>query len=157
MVYTGCRYCLTTNIIFGFTNQSQCKKCKRILSITLDISSDTSSGNSDLDGFLYDSRLNCHNKITEIIDDIKIMDLRKMYDYIREKYISQTQLMIKWIPYSRIIDVNEIARGGFGTIYCAQWINDAIYNAHRIHWCSGKYTKTSVVLKRFENSQNFSR
>ncbi|EXX78098.1 hypothetical protein RirG_018010 [Rhizophagus irregularis DAOM 197198w] len=29
-IYTGCRYCLTTNIIFGFTNQIQCKKCKKI-------------------------------------------------------------------------------------------------------------------------------
>ncbi|RIA81102.1 hypothetical protein C1645_881781 [Glomus cerebriforme] len=24
--YTGCRYCLTTNVIFGLMNQSQCKK-----------------------------------------------------------------------------------------------------------------------------------
>ncbi|PKY59620.1 kinase-like protein [Rhizophagus irregularis] len=28
--YVGCRYCLTTNIIFGPTGQTQCKKCKRI-------------------------------------------------------------------------------------------------------------------------------
>ncbi|RIA84025.1 hypothetical protein C1645_832888 [Glomus cerebriforme] len=42
---TGCRYCLTTNVIFGLTNQSQCKKCNRITSIILDIA-DFSSGNS---------------------------------------------------------------------------------------------------------------
>src|SRR5437764_6294979 len=33
IIYTGCRYCLTTNIIFGFTDQSQCKKCKRFIKI----------------------------------------------------------------------------------------------------------------------------
>jgi serine/threonine protein kinase len=53
--------------------------------------------------------------------------------------------MLEWIPYSRIRNVNEIAKGGFGTIYCADWIIDKHYN------------KVSVVLKRFENSQNFSR
>ena len=34
MIYTGCRYCLTTNIIFGITDQSKCRKCKRVLFIT---------------------------------------------------------------------------------------------------------------------------
>jgi hypothetical protein len=29
IIYTGCRYCLTTNIIIGITDQSQCKKCKK--------------------------------------------------------------------------------------------------------------------------------
>jgi hypothetical protein len=35
IVYVGCRYCLTTNIIFGITDQIQCKKCKRISSINI--------------------------------------------------------------------------------------------------------------------------
>jgi hypothetical protein len=35
--FIGCRYCLTTNIIFGITNQSQCKKCKRVSTIIFDI------------------------------------------------------------------------------------------------------------------------
>src|SRR5207248_1711701 len=50
IVYTGCRYCLTTNIIFGFTDRSQCKKCKRILII---IDMDISNNN-----FLYISMFN---------------------------------------------------------------------------------------------------
>src|SRR5207244_863345 len=29
IIYIGCRYCLTTNVIFGITGQSQCRKCKR--------------------------------------------------------------------------------------------------------------------------------
>src|SRR2546429_403364 len=34
---TGCRYCLKTNIIFGVTNRSQCKKCKKIQTIPVDM------------------------------------------------------------------------------------------------------------------------
>ncbi|PKK47795.1 hypothetical protein RhiirC2_803633, partial [Rhizophagus irregularis] len=30
---TWCRYCLTTNIIFGITEQSKCRKCKRVIDI----------------------------------------------------------------------------------------------------------------------------
>ncbi|RIA81105.1 hypothetical protein C1645_837519, partial [Glomus cerebriforme] len=50
--YTGCRYCLTTNVIFGLTDQSQCKKCRRVTSIDI---TNISSGNSDLDDFLFNT------------------------------------------------------------------------------------------------------
>jgi hypothetical protein len=33
--YIGCRYCLTTNIIFGITDKSQCKKCRRVFTINV--------------------------------------------------------------------------------------------------------------------------
>jgi hypothetical protein len=29
IIYVGCRHCLTTNIIFGITGKSQCRKCGR--------------------------------------------------------------------------------------------------------------------------------
>ena len=58
--YTGCRYCLTTNIIFGLTGQSQCKKCKQILSIIIDITN-VSSGNSNLDDLIYDQKLKIYS------------------------------------------------------------------------------------------------
>ncbi|GBB87124.1 hypothetical protein RclHR1_13580004 [Rhizophagus clarus] len=45
--YIGCRYCLTSNIIFGFTNQSQCKKCERTSFIDINM-----SGNDIIDKFL---------------------------------------------------------------------------------------------------------
>src|SRR5581483_810175 len=35
-IYIGCRYCLTTNVIFGVAGQSQCMKCKRVSSIAID-------------------------------------------------------------------------------------------------------------------------
>jgi hypothetical protein len=30
IIYIGCRYCLTTNIIFGLIDKSQCRKCDRV-------------------------------------------------------------------------------------------------------------------------------
>ncbi|CAB5181751.1 unnamed protein product [Rhizophagus irregularis] len=33
IIYIGCRYCLTTNIIFGITEQTKCRKCKRVIDI----------------------------------------------------------------------------------------------------------------------------
>src|SRR5205823_8043514 len=70
--YTGCRYCLTTNIIFGFTNQSQCKKCKRVSSIISKID----SGNNVLDDFLVNLRLDFYNnlKLAEFTDKVKNID-----------------------------------------------------------------------------------
>src|SRR2546430_49662 len=39
IIYNGCRYYLTTNIIFGITDQSQCKKCERVSLIAIDTKS----------------------------------------------------------------------------------------------------------------------
>ena len=81
IVYTGCRYCLTTNIIFGIANESQCKKCKRTIFITIDITN-ISSGNYDVDEFLNSTRteidiINCQiadymNNISNISDPLDV-------------------------------------------------------------------------------------
>src|SRR5204863_4368357 len=60
IIYVGCRYCLTTNIIFGITDQTQCKKCERIFFIIIDIAN-ICSGNSDIDDFLDSIRINLDN------------------------------------------------------------------------------------------------
>src|ERR1043166_5290427 len=65
IVYTGCRYCLTTNIIFGFTNKSRCKKCNRFIVINID----------SMDVILYDLMFNLysnyHSQLAEVINDVK--------------------------------------------------------------------------------------
>ncbi|UZO14683.1 uncharacterized protein OCT59_006134 [Rhizophagus irregularis] len=137
--YIGCRYCLTTNIIFGFTNQSQCKKCERISSITFNVTN-ISSGNSFLDDFLFNSR---HSNL-------------KLEEYSCNK----AENLLEWIPYSQFTDVKEIARGGFGIIYQATWLNDPIYDDSNIY--SMKRNKEnrrneSVILKRFKSSENLSK
>ncbi|RGB36603.1 kinase-like domain-containing protein [Rhizophagus diaphanus] len=57
------RYCLTTNIIFGYTNQSKCSKCKRIFIIEI-------SGNYIIDKFLYFTNVDNNDKYYEIINYI---------------------------------------------------------------------------------------
>ncbi|UZO20048.1 uncharacterized protein OCT59_011309 [Rhizophagus irregularis] len=74
MVYTGCRICLTTNIIFGYINQSQCKRCKRIEKIasidTIDtIVVDNVSGNSNIDEFLNFTKFNMNNQVYDYVNN----------------------------------------------------------------------------------------
>ncbi|RIA81190.1 kinase-like domain-containing protein [Glomus cerebriforme] len=144
--YIGCRYCLTTNVIFGLTDQSQCKKCERILSII-----NFSSGNSDLDHSLLNLKLNMHNnlKIDEFVSIVKNIDryfvpIRNYgSDYILSSiYSSNLEQMIGWLPYSYFTNVKKIAEGGFSIIYQATWL--------------GGQDKT-VILKRIKNSQGISK
>ncbi|RGB41549.1 kinase-like domain-containing protein [Rhizophagus diaphanus] len=53
--------------------------------------------------------------------------------------MDQPKKLIEWIPYSQFANVKEIARGGFGIIYCAT------------------RNQKSVILKKFKNSQDTSR
>ncbi|CAB5200383.1 unnamed protein product [Rhizophagus irregularis] len=112
--YTGCRYCLTTNVIFGPTIQSQCKKCKRVSSINFDINN-ISVGNNYLDDLLSNLRLDIHNnlKITEFADKVKGIDKYfEPYD-ICDSIYKDVKLSMEWIPYSQFTNIKEIAKGGF--------------------------------------------
>ncbi|UZO04928.1 uncharacterized protein OCT59_025290 [Rhizophagus irregularis] len=134
--YIGCRYCLTTNIIFGPACQSQCKKCKRISSINIDFNIDDFIFNN----FIYDNlnKLNLTAKITKALKNID--------KYFKPSYIiffifrkKDRIKTIKWIPYSQLTDVKEITKGGYGIIYKATWLST---------------NDKGVILKRFENSKN---
>jgi hypothetical protein len=79
--YTCCRYCLTTNAIFGPTNQSQCKWESDHISIPdlkMQVTSIIliSSGNHYINVFFSNLRLNIHKnlKITEFADKVKNID-----------------------------------------------------------------------------------
>ncbi|CAB5217496.1 unnamed protein product [Rhizophagus irregularis] len=134
MVYTGCRFCLTTNIIFGYINQSQCKRCKRIERIasidTIDVSdvSDV-SGNYNIDEFLNFTKFNVvYDYVNNINKNSNPLNIYK------NNFASK--LKIEWIPYYRITNLKEIAEGGYGKIYKAS-INGSI-----------------VAIKEFLNSQD---
>ncbi|PKK60918.1 hypothetical protein RhiirC2_856587 [Rhizophagus irregularis] len=137
MVYTGCRFCLTTNIIFGYINQSQCKRCKRIEKIasidTIDtIVVDNVSGNSNIDEFLNFTKFNMNNQVYDYVNNInKNSNPLNIY-----KNDFALKLKIEWVPYSRITNLKEIAEGGYGKIYKAS-INGNI-----------------VAVKEFLNSQD---
>ncbi|CAB5128773.1 unnamed protein product [Rhizophagus irregularis] len=77
--YIGCRYCLTTNIIFGLTDQSQCRKCKRI-SLIID-----STEYNGLDDFL----------LNNIIHDIEFANSVKIDEYFEPQNILNSIFKIK--------------------------------------------------------------
>ncbi|PKY25232.1 kinase-like protein [Rhizophagus irregularis] len=153
ILYIKCKYCLAINLILGLINQFQCRKCNRASIVNI------FSGNSELDEFLFnlfpDSCINVN--VDGFID--KINNIDKYYKYylpseinsticsISQKYkdsqskklMDQPKKLIEWIPYSQFINVKEIARGGFGIIYCAT------------------RDQKSVILKKFKNSQDTSR
>jgi hypothetical protein len=64
-----------------------------------------------------------------------ILILNLIYYFINTFFNTETQ--IKWIPFSQIIYLKEIARGNYGIIYQATWRNK------------------KVAIKKFSNSKDF--
>ncbi|EXX57070.1 kinase-like domain-containing protein [Rhizophagus irregularis DAOM 181602=DAOM 197198] len=160
IIYTGCRYCLTTNIIFGITNESQCRKCGRITNLTIDTSS-INSENLYIEEFLVSTRLNINNN-DQIIDCIN--NINKDYEncnpldkYNDIKYEFKNALskpIMEWIPYSQITNCKKIAEGGFGIIYKAIWLDAS---SQYDDFLSNREKNKTVAIKRFLNSQNISK
>ncbi|CAB5189609.1 unnamed protein product [Rhizophagus irregularis] len=114
IIYTGCRYCLTTNVIFGYIDQSQCKKCKRV--ITIDI-----TGSCNIDEFLYLTRVNIINDYQSVdyFNINKISNPSDIYSLIKKFNYFSSKPKIEWISYSQIENLTKIAEGGYGKIYKA--------------------------------------
>ncbi|UZO21574.1 uncharacterized protein OCT59_013961 [Rhizophagus irregularis] len=110
-IYSGCKYCLTTNIFFGFTDQSQCIKCKRVEPIS-------TNGNRNID--VLNSTIENNNEITNYVKRLgKDNNPLKIYNFIKDNL--EVIKNIKIINYSEIKDFERIAEGGFGIIYKATW------------------------------------
>ncbi|RHZ88738.1 hypothetical protein Glove_21g106 [Diversispora epigaea] len=78
-----------------------------------------------------------------------------------DKFIQDSQLntngwwkVIEWIPYDRFKDIKKIAKGGFGTIYYANWICGRIdkWDIENQQW--KRWGQREVVLKKFDNFAN---
>src|SRR5438105_209655 len=48
---------------------------------------------------------------------------------------------LEWIPYEKFSDIEYLAKGGFGTVYKAEWIDGYIYNwgTSQNTWTRGSY------------------
>ncbi|RHZ82538.1 hypothetical protein Glove_109g229 [Diversispora epigaea] len=74
-----------------------------------------------------------------------------------DKFIQDAQLnvdvwkIIEWIPYDRFQDIKQIAKGGYGTIYYAMWVDGFIddWNIKNQQW--KRNGQSEVVLKKFDN------
>ncbi|RHZ84595.1 hypothetical protein Glove_79g36 [Diversispora epigaea] len=78
-----------------------------------------------------------------------------------DEFIQQIQLnankyqeIIEWIPIDRFANVIYLAKGGFGTVYKAIWIDGYIMslNYKVNNW--NRYGRKNVCLKRLDNSTN---
>ncbi|CAB4431901.1 unnamed protein product [Rhizophagus irregularis] len=159
IIYSGCRYCLTTNMIFGHTKQSHCKKCKRTIRIIMN-KTNINIGNNDIDDFLYNTRNLVDN--FNIVDYINEIDKYgntplNVYKYIKEKIYKnfKPEAVMEWIPYSRIKNLKEIAQGGFSSIYRANWSDGGI-NGAEYSSCYRMENET-IVIKKFFNSQHINK
>ncbi|RHZ85174.1 hypothetical protein Glove_71g130 [Diversispora epigaea] len=78
-------------------------------------------------------------------------------NYIIDKFIQDAQLKanyydkaIEWIPYNRFRDIKKIAKGSFGTIYYAKWIDGPInsWDIENEKW--ERFGQHVVALKNFD-------
>ena len=79
-----------------------------------------------------------------------------------DKFIQHTQLsanewreVLEWIPYDRFRNIEFIAKGGFGNVYKAIWIDGYIVQWDNINqnW-TRENPHTDVALKSLSNSKN---
>uniref|UniRef100_U9U2V6 Protein kinase domain-containing protein n=1 Tax=Rhizophagus irregularis (strain DAOM 181602 / DAOM 197198 / MUCL 43194) TaxID=747089 RepID=U9U2V6_RHIID len=155
LIYIGCRYCLTTNIIFGITNKSQCKICERTSEISINIDFDNiNSENIDIEKFLISTRSNNKNnsKIADYINNKNYDNPLDIYNFI-ENNLKNTQIM-RWIPYSQIKNLEKIAEGGFGIVYKATLLDGSKYKHD--DFLSIRNKNKLVAIKKFLNIQDIS-
>ncbi|RIA80188.1 kinase-like domain-containing protein [Glomus cerebriforme] len=87
------------------------------------------SGNDDIDKFIQDAQLSATN-------------------YYK---------VLEWIPYDKFYDITYIAKGGFGKVYRANWIDGEIWNwdIESKNWNRNKLNMDGfVALKSLNNSKN---
>ncbi len=138
IIYIGCRYCSTINIIFGLSDQSQCRTCGKISCIGIKKIND---GSIDIDEFFHSIRFN--NRNNDYFKNIKRnFNPLDVYRFIKIKYTDQRGM--EWIPYTRLENFKKIAQGGFSIIYQATWYDN-------------NDTNRTVAIKCFYNSRNFSK
>ena len=79
-----------------------------------------------------------------------------------DKFIQNTQLsasscgkVLEWISYDRFYDIKYIAKGGFGKVYRANWIDGYIKYWDERNKIWERYNQNEfVALKSLNNSKN---
>src|SRR3954452_12388726 len=62
--------------------------------------------------------------------------------------------VLEWIPYEKFEDIEYLAKGGFGTVHKAKWIDGYIFrwNINQTKWV--RYDNKYIALKCLNDSQN---
>ena len=82
-----------------------CEKCNHVCSAIhfQQNFKNWTSGNNNIDKFIQNTQLSVHTN-------------------------SEIYKALGWIPYDRFYDIKYIAKGGFGKVYRANWIDGPIYD-----------------------------
>jgi hypothetical protein len=91
--------------------------------------------------------------MSDLIQEMRLNINHNVHEYGSENII------FEWIPYDHFVDIKEIGKGGFSTVYSAIWkdgllyysSSDSLYNKQS-SWKRKAITK--VALKCLHNSQN---
>ncbi|GBC40449.2 kinase-like domain-containing protein [Rhizophagus irregularis DAOM 181602=DAOM 197198] len=118
---------LNTTLTLKFTNKIKIKY--EFYGITQDLETKNwTSGNDDIDKFIQDTQLSSHKDVKEVLE---------------------------WIPYDRFYNIEYIAKGGFGKVYRANWIDGYMTNWNNEHQNRKRYNENMLVaLKSLDNSKN---
>ena len=80
---------------------------------------------------------------------------KEIDEFIQKFQLNATRYeeVLEWIPYEKFSDIEYLAKGGFGTVHKAKWIDGYIcyWNIDQNKW--NRYN-TDIVLKCLNNSQN---
>jgi hypothetical protein len=125
-----------------------------MLFITIDVTS-ISSGNSDLDDFLFDPNFFNSLQLDKTVSKKFDNNQAKIYNFIYDKYKKiQPEPIMEWISCSQITNMKKIAIGGFGIIYQATWSDGPLIKNAYIGADYIRKANQTVIVKRFENSQD---
>ncbi|PKK69001.1 hypothetical protein RhiirC2_781558 [Rhizophagus irregularis] len=118
---------LNTTLTLKFTNKIKIKY--EFYGITQDLETKNwTSGNDDIDKFIQDTQLSSHKDVKEVLE---------------------------CIPYDRFYNIEYIAKGGFGKVYRANWIDGYMTNWNNEHQNRKRYNENMLVaLKSLDNSKN---
>jgi hypothetical protein len=84
------------------------------------------SGNKEIDNFIQEMQL----KINNVCD-----------------------IIFEWIPYDQLIDITKIGKGGFATVFSAEWEDGPLnYNIFKNEY--ERLPKRRFALKRLNNTKN---
>jgi hypothetical protein len=64
--------------------------------------------------------------MTEFADKVKNIDKYFQPNLIYISFYQNIKISMEWIPYSQITNIKEIAKGGFGIIYQATWLDGSL-------------------------------
>ena len=93
------------------------------------------------------------NKKVSLCKDCKGKKVKKLTDKYGNEEIARFFCYdckyIRWIPFDEFKNIEYLAKGGFGEVHKATWINHGYYND-----CEMKYEDIEVVLKRIYNNSS---